>query len=126
MKTTKITLITALIALGAILFGQADQVQYINTSYAEKSCRFENLVSNYLSMTDRAERNGYKEPVVYMSYMVNQADVVYEENYETEAWMTTPFESSVDESDLNVEAWMTAPFKAGDHIEIESWMTAAF
>jgi len=126
MKTTKITLIIALIALGAILFGQAGQVQYINTSYAEKSCRFENLVSNYLSMTDRAERNGYKEPVVYMSYMVNQADVVYEENYETEAWMTTPFESSVDESDLNVEAWMTAPFKAGDHIEIESWMTAAF
>jgi len=156
MKTKKITLITALIAFGAILFGQA--------SYAEKSSRFENLANNYLSMTEITERDGYKKPLVYRSYPLKQSDFVYEEKTNTEAWMTSPFESKIAENDLNietwmvspfvnkyadadlkveswmassfeskyadvdlnVESWMTSPFKTDDHIEIESWMTGAF
>jgi hypothetical protein len=145
MKTIKISLITAMIALGAISFGQAYKVQYINANYSEKSSRIENLVRNVLSRTDRTERDGYKEPVVYMSYTIKQADVIYEENYYTEAWMTSPFESRYADVDMAIENWMTSPFKstyaeaeliledwmtspfdAADHIEIESWMTAAF
>ena len=145
MKTTKITLITALIVLGAMLFGQADKVQYINADYSEKSSKFENLVNRFLNKTERTERDGYKEPVVYMSYTMHQADVVYEENYGAEAWMaspfeskyadaelaienwmTSPFESSYADAELAVENWMTRPFDTSDHIEIESWMTAAF
>ena len=145
MRTTKITLITALIAMGAILYGQAEQVEFMNANYVEESSRFENLVHNYLCLTERSERNGYNEPVIYMSYKVDLVDVVYEEYYSTEPWMTTPFESSVAEADLNVEEWMTRPFgnsveeskltiekwmtlpfEAAEHIEIESWMTAAF
>jgi hypothetical protein len=145
MRTTKITLITALITMGAILYGQAEQVEFMNANYVEKSSRFENLVHNYLCLTERSERNGYNEQVVFMSYTVNPADVVYDEHYGTEPWMTTPFESSVAEVDLSVEKWMTRPFassveerkltlekwmtipfEATEHIAIESWMTAAF
>jgi hypothetical protein len=145
MRTTKITLITALIAMGAILYGQAEQVEFRNASYLEKSSRFENLVDNYLCLTERSERNGYNEPEIYMSYKVDLVDVVYEEYYGTEPWMTTPFESSVaeaelsveewmtrpfgssvTEADLPVESWMTIPFEAAEHIAIESWMTVAF
>jgi hypothetical protein len=145
MRTIKITLITALIAMGAILYGQAEQVEFMNANYVEKSSRFENLVHNYLCLTEMSERNGYNEQVVFMSYTVNPADVVYDEHYGTEPWMTTPFESSVAEVDLSVEKWMTRPFassveerkltlekwmtipfEATEHIAIESWMTAAF
>ena len=145
MRTIKITLITALIAMGAILYGQAQELQYMNANYAEESSRFENLAQNYLCLSERSERNGYNEQVVFMSYTVNPADVVYDEHYGTEPWMTTPFESSVAEADLSVEKWMTRPFassveerkltiekwmtipfEAAEHIAIESWMTAAF
>jgi len=145
MRTIKITLITALIAMGAILYGQAEQVEFRNANYVEKSSRFENLVQNYLCLTERSERNGYNEPVIYMSYKVDLVDVVYEEYYSTEPWMTTPFESSVAEADLSVEEWMTRPFgssvekskltiekwmtipfEAAEYIAIESWMTVAF
>ena len=99
METTKLFLITALIVLGAILYGQAEQVKFINTGYTEKSSRFENLVNNFLSMTDRTERRGYEEPLVYMSYTIMQADVTYEENYGAEASMTAPFECGMVEAD---------------------------
>ena len=145
MKTIKITLITALIALGATLFGQTEHVQYINTGYAEKSNRFEILAHNYLDLPERTERKGYNEPLVYMSYTVNHVDVFYEEHYSTEPWMASPFECSTAEADLSVEEWMTRPFgnsvaetkldiekwmtipfEAAEHIAIESWMTTAF
>ena len=129
MKTTKITFITALIVLGAMLFGQADKVQYINADYSEKSSKFENLVNKFLNKSERTERDGYKEPVVYMSYTMHQADVVYEENYGAEAWMTSPFESSYADAELAIENWMTSPFEssyADAELAIESWMTAAF
>jgi hypothetical protein len=129
MKTIKITLITALISLGAISFGQAYKVQYINANYSEKSSRIENLVRNVLSRTDRTERYGYKEPVVYMSYTIKQADVIYEEQFDTEAWMTSPFECGVAEADLVLEDWMSSPFEsryADADLAIENWMTSPF
>ena len=145
MRTLKINLITALILMGAILYGQTGQFQYINTAYAEEGSRFDNLVNNVLSRIDRMERKGYREPLVYASYTLKQAEVVYEDKLALEAWMAVPFESSVAEDELIVEPWMTAPFQysepetdplienwmtlpfeAAEHIEVESWMTAAF
>ena len=129
MRTIKITLITALIAMGAILYGQAEQVEFRNANYVEKSSRFENLVHNYLCLTERSERNGYNEQVVFMSYTVNPADVVYDEHYGTEPWMTTPFESSVTEADLVLEDWMSSPFEsryADANLAIEEWMISPF
>jgi hypothetical protein len=129
MKTTKITLITALIVLGAMLFGQADKGHYIYVDNTEKSSRFENLVNKFRSKTERTERDGYKEPVVYMSYTMHQPDVVYEENYGAEAWMTSPFECGVAEADLDVEDWMASPFEskyADAELAVENWMTSPF
>ena len=129
MRTIKITLITALIAMGAILYGQAEQVQFTNASYAEKSSRYENLVQNYLCLTERTERKGYNEPFVYMSYTIKLADVIYEENYGVEAWMTSPFECSVAEADPVLEDWMSSPFEssyADANLAIDNWMTKAF
>jgi len=94
MKTIKITLITSIMALGAILFGKAD-----------------------------------KEPVVYMSYTIKQADIIYEENYGAEAWMTSPFECGVAEADPVLEDWMSSPFEsryADAELSIEEWMTKPF
>lgn len=129
MKTMKITLITALIVLGAMLFGQADMDQYTYVDNSETNSRFENLVSNFLSRTERTERDGYKEPVVFMSYTMQQADVVYEENYDTEAWMISPFECSMDDVEQVLESWMTAPFEskyADTDMKVELWMTVPF
>lgn len=135
MRTIKITLITALIALGAFLYGQAQQDQYMNVSYAEESSRFENLPQNYLCLSDWSERKIYSEPVVLMSYKQHSTETwmttpfessIDEADLSVEEWMTTPFDSNVAEADLNIEKWMTAPFEAAEHIEIESWMTEAF
>jgi len=129
MKTIKITLITSMMALGAILLGQADKIEYLSANYTENSSRFENLVSNVLSRTERTERDGYKEPVVYMSYTIKHADIVYEENYGSEAWMSSPFECGVAETDPVLEDWMSSPFEsryADANLAIESWMTSPF
>ena len=129
MKTIKITLITSIMALGAILFGQADKLEYLSANYTENSSRFENLVSNVLSRTERTERDGYKEPVVCMSYTIKQADVIYEENYGPEAWINSPFESRYADANLAIENWMTKAFEstfAEAELSIESWMTKAF
>lgn len=150
MKTIKITLITAMMALGAIIFGQVQKVQYISADYSEKSSRFENLVRNVLSRTEKPEREAYREPVVEQydaeAWMalpfecsVAESDLVLEDwmsspfesryadvDLAIESWMTRPFESTFADAELIIEDWMTRPFGADDHIEVESWMTAVF
>jgi hypothetical protein len=129
MKTIKITLITALISLGAISFGQAYKVQYLASNYTEQGSKFENLHRNFPGSIERTKRDGYKEPVVYMSYTIKQADVIYEEQFDTEAWMTSPFECGVAEADLVLEDWMSSPFEsryADADLAIENWMTSPF
>ena len=94
MRTIKTTLITLMMALGVILFGQAD-----------------------------------KEPVEYMSYTYKHADITYEEDYDVEAWISSPFESRYADADLAIENWMTGPFEstyAEADLKIESWMTSPF
>jgi len=137
MKNLKTSLISILIALGAVMFGQVEQ-----------SSRFENLHDNYLSLSERNMQLACKEPVVYRSYVLKQADVVHEENPGLEAWMVSPFanifaepnpahelwmispfKSYIAQGDLRIEEWMTTPFTNGlaePELKIESWMTAAF
>ena len=70
-----------------------------------------------------------KEPDVYMPYAIEQADIIYEENYDAEDWMTTPFESRYADVDLAIEDWMTRAFEstyAEADMAIEDWMTNAF
>ena len=79
MKTTKIILITALVTLGAVLFGQASQVEFITTSHSAKSSRFENLV--------------YEEEYCTESWMLSPFESsVAEADICLEPWMSSPFE----------------------------------
>jgi hypothetical protein len=80
----------------------------------------------FLVKFSRAEKESSMEPVVSMSFTMDQPDVVYEEAYTTESWMTSPFNCNVSEADLPIESWMTAPFEAAESIEVESWMTSAW
>jgi hypothetical protein len=127
MKTTRILLITALITLGSTLFGQEHQYAYINVNQIEINNRFENLFNGFLALKERTTRMDYHEPAVHIFYIVNHADVVYEEDHGTESWMTTPFAVSVTEEELGLESWMSTPFSCnvyeGD-IAVQRWMTS--
>jgi hypothetical protein len=129
MKTIKITLITALIALGQILYGQPVKVHYMASNYSEQGSKFENLHRNFPGSIERTVREGYKEPVVYRSYSIKFADVIYEEYQGAEAWMASPFECNFAETDPVLEDWMSSPFEsryADADLSIENWMTSPF
>lgn len=129
MKTSKKILFTAMLLLGAVLYGQALQVRYADRDYAETGSSVENLVDNFLSMTDRRERKEYREPVVYKSYTFTRAELVYEEQYVTENWMASPFDCGVAEDKLNIEDWMTSPFESSlveAELSLDPWMTVPF
>jgi len=129
MKTIKITLITALIALGQILYGQPLKVHYMASNYTEQGSRFETLHRIFPGNIERNERKGYKEPVVFRSYSIKFADVIYEENHGAEAWMASPFECNFAETDPVLENWMDSPFEsryADADLSIENWMTSPF
>ena len=69
------------------------------------------------------------EHVVYMSFVMDQPEVIYEEVYNMESWMMHPFESNVPEMDLNLESWMTKPFNCNygeADLPVESWMRSPF
>lgn len=155
MKTTKIFLSVALLSLATFSFGQqsslfekvfhgrSNKVEYITANHVTGPGRMEMKVQELLGMN-----KGFAikdEPVVYLSYTVARADVVYEEAINTEEWMTSPFEAGLPEAvisvepwmlspfdsgpienDLSVERWMTTPFDTDENIEIESWMTTTW
>jgi hypothetical protein len=64
-----------------------------------------------------------------MSNTIKQADIIYEENYYTEEWMSSPFESRYADVDLSIENWMTSPFEstyAEAELILEDWMSSPF
>lgn len=68
----------------------------------------------------------YITPLESRAYFSRKVEALYEEIPLVEAWMTTPFESSLEDSELRVEEWMITPFEIGlneDTLEIEPWMT---
>jgi hypothetical protein len=151
MKTMKQIFSIALIALASTAFSQRayyseeHKAEIINMSYSMENSRIANKVSNFLDKFSRQEEKLYLEPVVCMTFWMDQPDVVYEAPYYTESWMTTPFSGSVPEADLKIEAWMSnpfncnvaeadlpielwmiTPFEAVESIKVESWMTSAW
>jgi len=122
--------------------GQPAHVDYIKVGQADRSSRVENYINGLLSMVDLKENRVHFQPSVQMTFTLGQAEVVFEEIYSTESWMTrpfasaenieieswmtVPFESSVVEPDIVLESWMKAPFDMDENIEIEEWMTSTF
>ncbi len=134
MKTTKLILSIALVALATAAMGQRtllmeqsqpnqnDQVAYFTANASEHS----NIdIWRYDTEGGTSKKVSwivYEAPVVTRTIFVQQAEILYEEDISTEKWMTAPFESSVAEEELHLESWMTSPFKAFQVIKVEEWM----
>ena len=115
MKTTKLFLSIALVALTVISFGKTSVTDNID---------FENELMMESWMTspfESSEADVVVETWMTISFDSNEDDLVLEN------WMTLPFQS--DGNDLMVENWMTSPFGLGTELEalaLESWMSTPF
>ena len=143
MKTTKLILSIALVALATTSFAQRssfkerlfnkqnNQIEYVSAEYSNnESSRIESWMHDLHSWaSNRASRDAYIAPVVTRTIVIEQADVVYEEELGMENWMATPFESTFDEEEICVETWMVSPFEntiVDEELILESWMTTPF
>ena len=96
MKTTKLFLSIALVALAATSFG----------STTEGVCEEALELENWMSAPFEAG--------------------LLEGNLVMEDWMSVPFEEGVAEEGLSLESWMTTPFETPEDTEVEQWMCAAW
>jgi hypothetical protein len=135
MKTVKLIFSIALITLATTAFCQlsfSDQdleKELIKVSYTAENSKISHKVGDVLDRFSRPERRSTMEPVVCMSFVIDQPEVVYEEVYNMESWMRHPFGSNVPEVDLSLESWMTKPFNcnfAETELPVESWMRTPF
>ena len=142
MKTIRIFLSFALFALATVSFGQHtymmerlfpnrnQQVAHLTADRHTVNSQIEFWTHDPQGWASKkASYNIYEAPVVARTLYVEQIEILFEENLLIEAWMTTPFKSSVAEEELNIESWMIAPFKSKNfekRLKIESWMTAPF
>lgn len=63
------------------------------------------------------------------AYFAREVDALYEDHMVLESWMTIPFPSSFEDSELQIEEWMTTPFQSevlDEVLEIEPWMTSSW
>lgn len=142
MKTTKIILSIALVALGTSSFGQLrlikerlfqkrnPQVEMItvNHNYKEKS-RVENWMYDLQGWTIRDSEETNENPVIIRTIRTNRVEVIYEQQMTLENWMTAPFEYRDLEENQEVESWMKTPFETGMtgmDLPLELWMTTPF
>jgi len=142
MKTTKLILSIALVALTTTAFAQhifnservsPKQYHQIAHFFADKNPENNRIEIWMHDFQGRASKKAswdvYEAPVVTRTLFVEQVEVIYEEGLRLESWMTAPFESNLAEEELNVEPWMTAPFEndiAEEELFLESWMVAPF
>ena len=142
MKTTKLILSIALVALTATSFGQLSNfkekmfakrnntVAIYTANYTNNESRIESWMHDLRSWaSDRRTSEECSAPVVAESFVIESVDVVYEEELFTETWMSAPFETDLYEEALNLESWMSAPFETDVYEEVlvlENWMTSPF
>ena len=143
MKTTKLILSIALVALTTTSFGQLssikerlfnkqnNKVEYITAEYSNnESSRIETWMHDLHSWaSNRASRTSFEAPVVTRAIFIEHVEVIYEEELGLENWMATPFECCVGDEVLSLESWMTTPFKsefAEEELCMETWMVAPF
>ncbi len=118
MKTTKLFLSIALVALTITAFG--NYKSSIETVY-------ESELSLESWMITPFESAVLEEALSMESWMVAPFESnVSEEDLAMESWMAAPFASYIAEEGLVLEPWMSTPFNAGNEICIESWMIAAW
>lgn len=117
MKTTKLFLSIALVALTVISFGKTNVTDNVD---------FENeliMESWMASPFEASEADLVVENWMTLPFQSDENDLVVEN------WMTTPFQNIILEEELIVENWMTSPFGLGSELEalaLESWMSTPF
>jgi len=152
MKTTKLYTAILLVAVATTLYGQFpgskegsflegirdrlfpdrnQAVEYTTVDYYDHAPgRIESWMTDLHSWANSlVSKDTYEAPAIYMTIMVENAEVVYESGVAVEGWMGNPFEAALPEDDLNVEYWMSAPFEASlpeDDLYVEYWMSAPF
>ena len=146
MKTTKLILsiaLVALIALATTSFGQlssikermfnkqSNEVEFITADYkSNPNTRIESWMHDLRSWSsDRSSGDTYVAPVVIYTINVENDNVVFEEELFLESWMAAPFKSSIIDEALTLEAWMTTPFEDNiidENQILETWMITPF
>jgi len=117
MKTTKLFLSIALVALTVISFGKTNLTD---------NADFENemvMESWMTSPFESSEADLVVETWMTQPFQSDENDLIVEN------WMTTPFQNICLEEELIVENWMTSSFGLGTELEalaLESWMSAPF
>ena len=117
MKTTKLFLSIALVALTVISFGRTNETDNVN---------FENEMIMESWMASPFEAS--KADLVVENWMTVSFDS-NEDNLVLEDWMTIPFQNICLEVELIVENWMSSSFGLGSELEalnLESWMSSPF
>jgi hypothetical protein len=137
MKTMKIAISIALVALTATSLGQLSLKERIFSNHNDRSGHYIAHNRSDVSMMEswmydlsswageKPSRHVNKTPVAPNLFHIEQHDFVREEALILESWMTAPFETSVSEEALILESWMTAPFESTvneGEIIFESWM----
>lgn len=143
MKTIKISLTIALIALATAAMGQRiplkqrlfphqnHEVTFRHADYRVEQNKLDTFIDRFRSWSGQMGY-GYSvadAPRVKTRYYTSRVDVVYDLEPSVENWMTVPFEDNVAETGPAIEAWMTAPFDEGledELVSIESWMAVPF
>jgi hypothetical protein len=154
MKTAKLVLSILGVALTTLSFGQLLSLHETNNTFDlhiarmmeteyELQNKLENEVLFYTSEYNtengrtihRVNHNPmnnvlsatYITPLESRAYFARKVEAMHEEIPVVETWMTTPFESSLEDSELRIEDWMITPFDSEfyeEALEIEPWMTS--
>lgn len=109
MKTRKIILSIAGLALSTLCFGQAlsqnsSDILLYSARYNASGDRYEHRVHSFTERTTSSDQTD--APVLSRTYYLPvESDMLLE------PWMTSPFENSVSEAELEVESWMMKPFE---------------
>ena len=146
MKTFRIILSIAGLALTSITFGQLlshndDGILSNKLAYNSMNVSLEHHLYEYPYKSVHGDRfessmaaRTYFAPMETEPALEEWMTSPFESNYYEvepfiESWMTTPFESNYYEVEPFIESWMTTPFESNYYeVEpfIESWMTRPF
>jgi len=105
MKTTKLFLSIALVALTSISYGK------ISEPITEYDCCPTEII--------------YEQEMDMENWMIEPFESSFENDLAMEEWMSEPFEVYF-ESKLSLESWMLTPFESTENVVVEQWMAAAW
>ena len=142
MKATRIILGFALIALSTAASGQ--RTYLLERQFPNRDNHMAILSSDQRMESNPVDlwiydNNGwarkkisykvYEAPLPSMTIYFDQYEILYEEDLQTEHWMTQPFETLLAEPALTIESWMVKPFDEiviEEELTLESWMGEPF